>query len=44
MSFFLQYEDIHRKHVSLETESQRATERADMEENKIMELEEELKV
>jgi len=38
------YEDISRKQANLETEAARATERADNEEKKIMELEEELKV
>ncbi|XP_023340117.1 tropomyosin [Eurytemora carolleeae] len=38
------YEDISRKHTNLETENARATERADNEEKKISELEEELKV
>jgi len=38
------YEDIHRKHTNLESEAARAAERADLEEKKIMELEEELKV
>jgi len=38
------YEDISRKHNNLESEYMRANERADNEEKKIMELEEELKV
>jgi len=38
------YEDIARKHTNLETEAQRSNERADLEEKKIQELEEELKV
>merc|ERR1712218_645431 len=37
------YEDIARKHTNLESEAQRSNERADMEEKKIQELEEELK-
>ena len=40
----VQYEDISRKHTNLDSEATRASERADMEEKKIMELEEELKV
>ena len=40
----LQYEDISRKHANLESEAFRAAERADNEERKISELEEELKV
>merc|ERR1712002_530396 len=38
------YEDIARKHTNLESEAQRSNERADLEEKKIQELEEELKV
>jgi len=38
------FEDISRKHTNLETEAARANERADNEEKKITELEEELKV
>merc|ERR1719402_1787957 len=38
------YEDISRKHTSLETEAQRAVERANQDESKIIDLEEELKV
>lgn len=38
------YEDISRKHTSLETEAQRAAERAEHDESKIIDLEEELKV
>lgn len=38
------YDDIYRKHVNLESEAARATERAELEENKIAELEEELKI
>ena len=38
------YEDISRKHTNLESEAMRANERADNEEKKIRELEEELKV
>merc|ERR1712060_135008 len=38
------YEDIARKHANLESEAQRSNERADLEEKKIQELEEELKV
>ncbi len=40
----MQYEDISRKHANLESEAFRAAERADNEERKISELEEELKV
>ena len=40
----MKYDDISRKHTNLETEAQRANERADNEEKKISELEEELKV
>jgi chromosome segregation ATPase len=38
------YDDIYRKHVNLESEAARATERAELEEKKISELEEELKI
>jgi len=38
------YEDISRKHANLETEAQRAAERAEHDESKIIDLEEELKV
>jgi len=38
------YDDIYRKHVNLESECARATERAELEEKKIAELEEELKI
>ena len=38
------YEDINRKYVNLDTESQRAAMRADEEEKKIIELEEELRI
>jgi len=38
------YEDISRKHTSLESEAQRAAERAEHDESKIIDLEEELKV
>lgn len=38
------YDDIYRKHTNLEAECARATERAVLEENKIAELEEELKI
>jgi len=38
------YEDIYRKHTNLETEAARAAERADNEDKKIKELEDELKV
>jgi len=38
------YEDINRKYANLESESQRAAQRADDEDKKILELEEELKI
>jgi len=38
------FEDISRKYVNLDTESHKAVQRADEEENKILELEEELKI
>lgn len=38
------YDDIYRKHQNLESECGRATERAELEEKKISELEEELKI
>lgn len=38
------YDDIYRKHANLESEAARATERAVLEETKISELEEELKI
>ena len=41
---FHQYEDISRKHNNIESEAARSAERADNEEKKIIELEEELKV
>ena len=38
------YEDINRKYVNIETDSQRAVQRADEEEHKIIELEDELRI
>jgi len=38
------YEDISRKHTSMESEAQRAAERAEHDESKIIDLEEELKI